>query len=405
MTTEVENGRLSLHELATLFPPMTDEEIADLKTDISQNGVHQPIAVWQDSIIDGRHRYHVCQELGIEPPLRHLPDDADPVAFVVSANMNRRHLTASQRAMIGEELRNLEGAHTQDINSGEAAKTSTEVSGAFTQSEVRDKLGVSLGSLSRAARVRERGIEPITQAVKSGLVTVRDADRVVDRDQDTQLEALEAVVGGEARTLLSAVNTIDRRTLAEDPPDLPTGTYRTLVLDPPWPMKKSDRSVRPDQQGFDYPTMSLDEIADLPVGELVAEDAWVFLWTTQRFLPPVFNYVDARIAVEPEYQTRGLLENWGLDYRFTMVWRKRGGMQIFGLPQFDCEFVVVASKGEPLFTDRKDFSTVFEAPRAGHSVKPDEFYDLLRRVTASPRLDMFNRRDIEGFEGWGNERD
>ncbi len=60
MTTEVENGRLSLHELATLFPPMTDEEIADLKT-ISQNGVHQPIAVWQDSIIDGRHR-HVCQE-------------------------------------------------------------------------------------------------------------------------------------------------------------------------------------------------------------------------------------------------------------------------------------------------------------------------------------------------------
>ena len=73
------------------------------------------------------------------------------------------------------------------------------------------------------------------------------------------------------------------------------------------------------------------------------------------------------------------------------------------MPQFNGEFIVVGAKGNPQFLEAKAFNAVFNAPRAGHSVKSDEFYDLLRRVAPEPRLDMFNRREIEGFTGWGNE--
>lgn len=152
-------------------------------------------------------------------------------------------------------------------------------------------------------------------------------------------------------------------------------------------MTKINREVRPNQEGFDYPTMSVEEIAAMDVPDRFANDAFVFLWTTQKFLPDAF----------------AILERWGVKYRFTMVWHKPGGIQPHNSPQFNCEFVVVGSVGNPQFLDQKAFSTAFNAPRAGHSVKPEEFYDLLRRVTPGPRLDMFSRRDIEDFDAWGNQ--
>ena len=176
-----------------------------------------------------------------------------------------------------------------------------------------------------------------------------------------------------------------REQLIAKPPELPENNYRTIIVDPPWPMEKIEREVRPNQAGFDYPTMSIEEIAamELPI----ADDAFVFLWTTQKFLPNAFQ----------------IMEAWGLKYRFTMVWHKNGGIQPYNSAQFNCEFVLVGSKGNPIFADPKAFKTAFNAPRQGHSVKPNEFYDLVERVTLSPRLDMFARREIEGFDVWGNE--
>lgn len=180
-------------------------------------------------------------------------------------------------------------------------------------------------------------------------------------------------------------NKIARQKLIENPPPLPTGQYRTIVIDPPWPMTKIKREVRPNQEGFDYPTMSVEEIGAMTLP--LAKDAFVFLWTTQKYLPDAFR----------------IMESWGLKYRFTMVWHKNGGIQPYNCAQFNGEFVLVGSKGAPIFADLKAFNTVFYASRNGHSVKPVEFYDLVRRVTLTPRLDMFSRREIDGFDVWGNE--
>jgi N6-adenosine-specific RNA methylase IME4 len=165
------------------------------------------------------------------------------------------------------------------------------------------------------------------------------------------------------------------------------GQHGTIVIDPPWDMQKIERDVRPNQVAFDYPTMSEDELAGFDVAGMAATDCHLFCWTTQKFLPSSLR----------------LVEEWGFRYCLTMVWHKPGGFQPVGLPQYNCEFVVYARKGSPSFLETKAFPCAFHALRREHSRKPDEFYDLIRRVAPEPRIDVFSREARDGFAQFGNE--
>ena len=92
------------HEVANIFPMMSDDEFSALVEDIRANGQRQPIYIHDNKIVDGRNRYRACQKLGIEPDTRVWDGVGSLASFVVSLNLQRRHLTSSQKAVVAMDV-------------------------------------------------------------------------------------------------------------------------------------------------------------------------------------------------------------------------------------------------------------------------------------------------------------
>ena len=89
-----------LHPQASIYPMMAEDDYQALKDDICKNGCLVPLEVTHDDLLlDGRHRQMACDELGVEPPIKRLEQDVDPLEYVISLNELRRHLTKSQRGL------------------------------------------------------------------------------------------------------------------------------------------------------------------------------------------------------------------------------------------------------------------------------------------------------------------
>ena len=101
------------------------------------------------------------------------------------------------------------------------------------------------------------------------------------------------------------------------------GQFATVVVDPPWPLAPiglKSGGLTPDN-AIDYPTMTITEIAALPIADCLADDALVFCWTVNKFLPQTFDIVSG----------------WGCRYSFVMTWLKSGGVQTPVTPCFNTD--------------------------------------------------------------------
>jgi len=190
----------------------------------------------------------------------------------------------------------------------------------------------------------------------------------------------------QARALIIAARYIPDP--VETPP-FPEGKYRCIIVDPPWPMEKSERIERPNQGNhLDYPTWTIEKIKSLPIPELAdsTRGCQIYLWTTNSFLLEAFN----------------LFEYWNVKYNVLLVWVKPTGMTPFGWMR-NAEFVLFGYIG-PFEMKQMGLKQVFEAPVEFHSRKPDVFYELVKQASPAldgERLDMFYGKIHLGFEPWG----
>lgn len=165
--------------------------------------------------------------------------------------------------------------------------------------------------------------------------------------------------------------------------------YQVIYADPPWPVKKIIRKSRPNQkENLDYPTMSVGEIAKLPIENLADENSHLFIWTTHKYLPETFE----------------IMRRWGFKYQRTITWDKNNGMCLFGF-HHRTEFLLHGYKGKiAMYPKQKAVPTIFttHATRNSHSRKPDCIRKAIE-IFGIDRIELFSRDYPSGWDIWGNE--
>jgi len=161
-----------LHELCTIFPPIDIEGFDSLLDDIKENGLLEPIVIYEGKILDGRNRYQICLILGIEPETVEY-DGNDPLAFVLSKNLHRRHLNESQRAMVASKLATLPHG-TNRYTKVDAQICASKMS----QPEASAALNVSRRSTQTATKVRSEAIPEVVEQVEGGNMTLNEAAKL-----------------------------------------------------------------------------------------------------------------------------------------------------------------------------------------------------------------------------------
>lgn len=178
------------HPLAELIPAMSDQEFAELRDDIAENGLHEPVWLFEGKVLDGRHRARACTELGIKPPTREY-EGVEAARFVLSMNVHRRHLTTTQKALIAKAAmphfkeaakeRQREHAGTapgQPSNTSGIPARSVSASGNLARDEAAKEVGVSGRTVAQLERV-EREDPELYEKVVSGEVSVSAADEEI----------------------------------------------------------------------------------------------------------------------------------------------------------------------------------------------------------------------------------
>ena len=171
---------MQVHPAAELFPMLAPDELEALAADIGLNGLREPIVLDTDGrILDGRNRARACDMASVTPAYR-VYEGSDPVAFVISANLRRRHLSAEQRAIVAAELATMQ----------QGARTDLAPIGAMSQAEAANLLNVSRRSVQRARKVLDHAEPEVVEAVKRGELAVSRAATIAKEEPETQREIL-----------------------------------------------------------------------------------------------------------------------------------------------------------------------------------------------------------------------
>jgi N6-adenosine-specific RNA methylase IME4 len=172
--------------------------------------------------------------------------------------------------------------------------------------------------------------------------------------------------------------------IASEPPPLPTGPFRVLVVDPPWEYEQSS-SDPSHRSTCPYPGMTVSEVERLPVESLAADDCVLWLWTTNAYMREAHEIADG----------------WGFRVKTILTWVKdRIGCGNWLRGQ--TEHCLLCVKGKPTVTLTNQ-STVLNAARRDHSRKPEEFYALVDTLCPGSKCELFARHPREGWTQWGNE--
>jgi len=343
------------------------EPADDLVQSIRERGILEPLVIKQDgTIISGHRRWRAAVALKMESvPCRiaEYTDVLDEQEAVIEFN-RQRVKTSTQRQREANKVWEIEEARAR-MRQG----TRTDIGAILPESDrgrTRDKVAEAVGMKPRTFD-KERTVYLKAEA---GDPQARELMARLDKGQTT------------INAAYNEVKRIEKQNGHESNDGLPKGRYATIIADPPW---RYDNTATRAAAENHYPTLTVEELCVLPIAEKAADNAHLYLWTTNSMLEDAFKLVRA----------------WGFEYKTLITWVKP---QI-GLGNYfrnATEHVLFCVRGS-LAVKSRNLRNWFEAPREEHSRKPERFIEIVEQASPGPYLELFARRPRLGWEVWGNE--
>ena len=173
---------------------------------------------------------------------------------------------------------------------------------------------------------------------------------------------------------------------------LPEKKYGVIYADPPWAYRAYSKKGNGRSAESHYPTLDIEDIKALPVGEIADKDAALFMWATFPCLQEAFQAIEA----------------WGFTYKtVAFVWVKQNRVKdslFWGMGYWtraNAEICILATKGQRV---QAGVHQIIMSHVEQHSKKPDVARDKIVQLMGDvPRIELFARQKCEGWECWGNE--
>ena len=164
------------HPLSAAFPDMDPEEFQDLLSSIKIHGQREPITLFENKILDGWHRYQACQKLEISPATYEF-DGEDPVSYVIDLNLNRRHLSPSQKALAVVSCNSWRGVGKPVIPPRGGINCRQDD---ISATDMAKRAGVGTRTIERAKQVVNTGDQETLDKVRKGAISLSQALKAID---------------------------------------------------------------------------------------------------------------------------------------------------------------------------------------------------------------------------------
>lgn len=244
----------------------------------------------------------------------------------------------------------------------------------------------------QAKQVVHQGTTELVEAMDTGKVSISAAATIATVEPEEQKE----IVARGEKEIIAAAKEINQRKKEERvqkrieiitaPRPLPEQKYQVIYADPPWQYEFSTSTSREIEN--QYPTLTLEEIKNLPIHNIADNDSVIFLWATSPKLSDALGVIDA----------------WGFQYVTCAVWDKQKiGMGYYFRQQH--ELLLVGKRGSlPPPQPENRISSVIQYPREEHSKKPEQFYSIIENMYPMfRRIELFARNTRDNWECWGNQ--
>ena len=373
---------------------LDEAKVAELANSIRTLGLLNPVTVAEDGrLLAGRHRLEACRRLGLdEIPVTVLPLSGLQAELAeIDENLIRNELSHLERAEhLARRKQIYEVLHPEAKHGTAGARAKHGAANEIVSfaEDTAAKIGRTARSVQHDIQIATHIPQELRDAIRPTPLADNKVEllKIARLTPEEQQPVVERIIRGQAACVRQASNQVRADALREAPPPLPTGPFQVIVADPPWHYE-SRQGDATHRGAPPYPTMTLEEIWALPVPDIAADDAVLWLWTTNAHL----------------WDARHVFEAWGFTYKTILTWVK-DKMGVGDWLRGQTEHCVLAIRGRPV-VHLTNQTTALRAPARQHSRKPDEFYSLVESLCPGAKIDLFAREARPGWAVWGGEAD